>query len=190
MWSFCSAKLNRDLCLSIALRISLTSSFRKGQASAFPAFLHPSTGANLRASRSRADLNCSSGPFGVLSDANVIDQEWPYCDCVARSFRKYKRPLMLATSLSSLWRSSEAPFTSLRYSITVPLSCRTATMLAEMLSGSAISLPRGTLLRIFNGAPGGAQLDFSSVLQNASSNMTIITDAKVHYPLVGGVVKG
>jgi hypothetical protein len=45
-------------------------------------------------------------------------------------------------------------------------------------------------LRIFNGAPGGAQLDFSGILENASSNMTIIRDGKVHCPLVGEGTEG
>jgi hypothetical protein len=41
-----------------------------------------------------------------------------------------------------------------------------------------------------NSAPGGAQLDLSGITENASSNMTIIRNAKVHYPLAGGGDRG
>jgi hypothetical protein len=40
-------------------------------------------------------------------------------------------------------------------------------------------------LRIFNRGPGGAYLEFSSILENASLNLRILRDAKVHCSLAG-----
>jgi hypothetical protein len=43
---------------------------------------------------------------------------------------------------------------------------------------------------MFNSAPGGAQLGLSGITKNASSNMTIIRNAKGHYPLAAGGDRG
>jgi hypothetical protein len=45
-------------------------------------------------------------------------------------------------------------------------------------------------LRIFNCGPGGTYLELSGILENASSNLRILRDAKVHYPLAAKAESG
>ena len=142
MWSFCRARLKRVFCRSITSRISAISPFWNGQAIVLLIFFIPSTGLIFFSKRSNAVLNCLIGPFGPPSDLNVDDQVSSCCVWLAWYSRTYSMLLTLHISRRSLWRSSGAPLTRLRYWMTVPVSCSTATILAEMLNGSiSIQVP-------------------------------------------------
>ena len=115
IWSFCKARTNSVFCLSIVLRISITSPFLKGQVSALPAFFKPTTGSRRVASSSNADLNCANGTVGTPSDLVVANQVSPNSALPTRSFKLKRRPLTVLISIRNLLQSFEASLASLRY---------------------------------------------------------------------------
>src|SRR5450755_2215123 len=137
-WSFCKANMKRVFCLSIVLRISITSTLLKGQINDLPAFDMPRAGASFAERRSNADWNWASGLLATARDREVIAQASSDSSSERRFFRLNMTPLTLLISSIIRNRSFGPSQTSLRYLTTLLQSSSIATILAVRLRGSAI----------------------------------------------------
>jgi hypothetical protein len=143
--------MNKDFCRSIVFTMSLISLFRNGHVTAFRAFLKPAVGASLFSKSSSIERSSCSGPF--WTSTNRPGARLPSSDRLRR-WRAGTRTLWrLSISILSLPTSCRVSLTSRRYLTTTTDAWMTATILAEMLSGSAMGVSAGCGCLMLNPAP-------------------------------------